>query len=163
MIKMMVSDKKCILYHVSQFFYFGFFLDSGMTGGLSGGGPSVTLIRASWLRAKQPRFLPSAKSDLPPEALIYASELRKIYRQTKTKQKLLPIISVLHPLSAPMSAEAESHPDNDGTILGRVIEALDMRWDQFTRKRGTGAKPIYNSIRATSSRTRQVELDLSRA
>ena len=32
----------------------------------------------------------------------------------------------------------ESHPDEDGTILGRVIEALDMRWGQFTRKRGTG-------------------------
>ena len=38
-----------------------------------------------------------------------------------------------------MSADAEQHPDNDGTILGRVIEALDMRWDQFTRKRGTGS------------------------
>lgn len=108
-----------------------------LEGGASGHGPQVTLIRASWLRAKQPRFLPAAKADLPPEALIYASELRKIYRQTKTKQKLLPIISVLHPFSAPMTSN--QHPDEDGTILGRVIEALDMRWDQFTRKRGTGS------------------------
>jgi len=98
----------------------------------------VTLIRASWLRAKQPKFLPASKSDLPPEALIYASELKKIYNQTKTKQKLLPIISVLHPFSSPMSVV--EHPDANGSILGRVIEALDARWDQFTRKRGTGGE-----------------------
>jgi hypothetical protein len=108
-----------------------------LEGGASGQAPHATLIRASWLRAKQPRFLPANKSDLPPEAIISASELRKIYRQTKTKPKLLPIISVLHPYSSP--AAAESHPDEDGAIVGRVIEALDMRWDQFTRKRGTGA------------------------
>ena len=108
-----------------------------LDGGPSGSAPKVTLVRASWLRSKQPKFLPGSKSDLPPEAIIYASELRKIYRQTKTKTKLLPIVSVLHPLSSPMSNEA--HPDGDGTVLGRVIEALDMRWDQFTRKRGTGS------------------------
>ena len=107
-----------------------------LDGGVSGQGSRVTLIRASWLRAKQPRFLPSTKADLPPEALIYASELRKIYRQTKNKEKFLPIISVLHPLSSPMSSDR--HPDQDGAILAKVIEALDMRWDQFTRKRGTG-------------------------
>jgi len=105
-------------------------------GGVTGQGAQVTIIRASWLRAKQPRFLPANKADLPPEAFIYGSELRKIYKQTKTKQRLLPLISVLHPRSAPMSIDA--HPDEDGAILGRVIEALDMRWDQFTRKRGTG-------------------------
>lgn len=107
-----------------------------MEGGVTGQGAQVTLVRASWLRAKQPRFLPSNKADLPPEALIFASELRKIYRQTKTKQRLLPIISVLHPNSKPMAPDR--HPDEDGAILGRVIEGLDMRWDQFTRKRGTG-------------------------
>jgi len=109
-----------------------------LEGGLSGTGTRVTLIRASWLRAKQPRFLPASRADLPPEAIINASELRAIYRQheKKNKKPQLPIISVLHPLSSPMSVEG--HPDEDGTILGRVIEALDMRWDQFTRKRGTG-------------------------
>jgi hypothetical protein len=107
-----------------------------MEGGVSGQGSRVTLVRASWLRAKQPRFLPANKADLPPEALIFASELRKIYRQTKTKQRLLPIITVLHPKSSPMSSDR--HPDEDGAILGRIIEAIDMRWDQFTRKRGTG-------------------------
>ena len=107
-----------------------------LDGGMSGHGSRVTLIRASWLRAKTPRFLPANRSDLPPEAIIHASELRKIYRQTKTKQKLLPIVSVLHPKSNPLSIDR--HPDEDGAILGRVIEALDMRWDQFTRKRGTG-------------------------
>ena len=106
-----------------------------LEGGPSGQGSQVALIRASWLRAKQPRFLPANKADLPPEAFIYASELRKIYRQIKGKPKLLPIISVLHPFSSPMTVD--KHPDLDGGILGRVIETLDARWDQFTRKRGT--------------------------
>jgi len=94
------------------------------------------LIRASWLRAKQPDLLPAKSSELPPEAFISASELRKIYKQTKGKTRLLPIITVLHPNSSPHAKGA--HPDPDGTILSTVCEALDDRWDQFTRKRGTG-------------------------
>ena len=40
---------------------------------------------------------------------VACAELRKIYRQTKNKNKLLPIITVLHPHSSPMSTAV--HPD----------------------------------------------------
>jgi len=100
------------------------------------GRPFCSLIRASWLRAKKGLdFLPTRQSDLPPEAFITASELRKIYKQMKLKQKLLPIISVLHPAASPLS---KAHPDEHGVVLKAVCNALDDRWDQFTRKRGTG-------------------------
>ena len=57
---------------------------------------------------------------------------------TCTNARPPPLISpilVLHPRSSPMHVSA--HPDPDGAILGKVIETLDQRWDQFTRKRGT--------------------------
>lgn len=100
--------------------------------------PLVTLLRASWLRAKMPETLPPDRSKLPAEAFISASELRKIYKQSKEKKrKLLPIITVLHPNSSP-HAKGGPHPDAEGAIVQTVCEALDERWDQFTRKRGTG-------------------------
>ena len=101
-----------------------------------GARPSACLIRASWLRAKAPPFLPAHQSQLPSEALISASELRKIYRQIKGKQRLLPIISVLHAQSKPLTPNV--HPDPDGSVLRTVCVELENRWDQFTRKRGTG-------------------------
>ncbi len=100
------------------------------------GKPLVSLLRASWLRAKQPESLPPDRSKLPAEAFISASELRKIHKQIKNKTKLLPIITILHPNSSPHGKGP--HPDAEGAIVQTVCEALDERWDQFTRKRGTG-------------------------
>lgn len=94
-------------------------------------GEATVLVRASWLRAQRGHRLPKRGSQLPPEALIGASELRAIFHAASgrdgRKQQALPFIAVSH------FWRTKEHPDPDGETLAVLITALDERWDDFAR------------------------------
>ena len=55
----------------------------------------------------------------------------------KGMMRPLPIICMLLPRSGLADADAGAeHPDPDGRHLEMIVNALDQRWGEFTRRRG---------------------------
>ena len=99
----------------------------------------IVLLSANWLRTQRPRKLPE-RQKLPAEAVLPVRSLRTISASiekgmAKGMARPLPIICVLMPHSA-LAPEGSVHPDPEGRHLELIVNALDYRWAEFTKRRG---------------------------
>ena len=111
----------------------------------------IVLLSAAWLRTQRTHTRLPERQRLPPEAIIPVRSLRaiaiSIEKGMGTMTKPLPIISILHAnmkLDGPPAArgsdftadEGSDHPDPEGILLEKIVDAIDTRWADFTRRRG---------------------------
>jgi len=99
----------------------------------------VMLLSANWLKTQRPARLPE-RAKLPPEAFINGRALRTIFQAidkglAKGMVRPLPIVCALLPKST-LGGGACSHPDPAGACLEQLVNALDLRWNEFARQRG---------------------------
>uniref|UniRef100_A0A7S2BZU8 Uncharacterized protein n=1 Tax=Haptolina brevifila TaxID=156173 RepID=A0A7S2BZU8_9EUKA len=98
------------------------------------GQTSLLLIRANWLREMTGGdfALPEMGAELPPEALVSATELRAIFgRPTAShggyRQVALPFLTVTH-------FWTHTHPDPDEEMLKAVLDVLQQKWEDFAER-----------------------------